>query len=89
MKNSVLKMMVLPVAAFALASAGAVSSQSKSGTGLAAINGYVHQSSPTACNVRSVDCNPNSGQICTSVENLQVYRYDDLGTACDQFLYKN
>lgn len=84
-------MMGLPVAVFILASAGAVTSQSKSGSAVTAINGYVHQSSETACNVRTVDCNPNSGSICMSADtpSLQVYRYDDLGTACNEFLYKN
>ena len=66
MKTNFLKALVLPIAAFALASAGAVatdrSSVSKADDVL--ITGYIHQTTPTSCDAVTVDCNPDSGQPC-------------------------
>jgi hypothetical protein len=67
MKTTVLKMFVLPLAAFALASAGAVSTNTagKSKTD-ALITAYIHDPAVNSCKEVQVDCSPNSGPTCLS-----------------------
>jgi len=67
MKTNFFKALGLPIAAFVLASAGAVSTDkstvSKADDVL--IDGYIHQTSESSCELRSVDCNLVSGAPCT------------------------
>ncbi|RYJ44283.1 hypothetical protein NU09_0893 [Flavobacterium beibuense] len=59
--------MVLPVAAFALASAGAVSTSDStvSKTAKPLITAYIHDPLESSCKAVSVNCNTISGPTCT------------------------
>jgi len=92
MKTNFFKALVLPIAAFALASAGAVttdrSSVSKADDVL--ITGYIHQTSPTSCDAVEVNCNPDGGQPCM-FNSSNVWRKANPSAAqpCALPLYKN
>jgi hypothetical protein len=91
MKSSILRMLALPVAAFALASAGALSTSSTSSSSVKPpIIGYVHATSSSSCDSRNVNCSSNPGATCMSADAtpLPVWKYNALGTACDQQLFK-
>lgn len=92
MKATFIKALVLPIAAFVLASAGAVatdrSSVSKADDVL--ITGYIHQTTPTSCDAVQVDCNPDSGQPCM-FNSSSVWRKANPNVAqpCALPLYRN
>ena len=67
MKTTILKMFVLPVAAFALASAGAVSTNNagKSKADVL-ITAYIHDPAINSCKPVQVDCSVGSGPTCLS-----------------------
>lgn len=90
--KTVIKVM-LPVVAFALASAGAVSTN-KAKVDEAKkpllLNGFIQNPSPTNCLEVSVDCTPvNTGQTCMSSEAIprQVWK-KNAANACNLNLYK-
>jgi len=67
MKTAILKMFVLPVAAFALASAGAVSTNTAGDSKTAAlITAYIHDPAINSCKPVQVDCSPGGGPTCLS-----------------------
>jgi hypothetical protein len=67
MKSTILKAFALPLAAFALASAGAASTADaeKSKTS-AVIQAYIHNPAEDDCEPVTVNCEPGNGQLCTS-----------------------
>jgi hypothetical protein len=67
MKTNILRALVLPVAAFALASAGAVSTNTAkvSKTNLS-IQAYIHNPSVDDCEEVTVECSPGNGPACLS-----------------------
>jgi hypothetical protein len=78
--------LILPVAAFMLASAGAVSTESATESkDSAAIMGYVHTSS-NPCFQLSVNCQTvNNGQVCKAlIPEQNVYRTNQ----CTDLLWK-
>jgi hypothetical protein len=67
MKTTILKMFVLPVAAFALASAGAVSTNTAAESKAdALITAYIHNPAVNSCKEVQVDCSPGAGPTCLS-----------------------
>jgi hypothetical protein len=68
MKTSVLKMLMLPVAAFPLASAGAVTTtEARETTAKAPImTGYIHNPTLSDCDPVQVDCTISGGHVCQS-----------------------
>lgn len=67
MKSTILKAFALPVAAFALASAGAVSTTdagiSKTAT---LVPAYIYNDITEECEDADVQCEPGTGQLCLS-----------------------
>ncbi|SEP06328.1 DUF6520 family protein [Flavobacterium sp. fv08] len=92
MKATFIKALVLPIAAFVLASAGAVatdkSSVSKADDVL--ITGYIHQTTPTSCDAQQVDCDVSGSAPCMFGSNT-VWRKANPSAAqpCALPLYKN
>lgn len=67
---------MLPVVAFALASAGAVSTNvaKDNVTSKAPITGFIQQGSVNSCEARTVDCSTfNTGLACMSSDGKQVW----------------
>lgn len=92
--KTIVKTLVLPIAAFALASAGAVSTnvskESKADTVL--IPGYIHDPLATSCKEVQVDCNPDSGPTCmynNGVSSFQVFRKPSASGPCNLKLFRN
>lgn len=87
MKTTILKMFALPVAAFALASAGAVStnesSKSKTDT---LITAYIHNPSVNDCAPVNVECSTGNGPACLS-SGLTAYGKNNAG--CFVQLHRN
>lgn len=83
MKMKFIKLFMLPIAAFTLASAAAVSTdqpiESKTTTSMF---GYIHNPSELDCVEVSVDCEPGVGQACTAPGGWTAYGLN--GTICDQ-----
>lgn len=80
---------MLPMVAFALASAGAVSTnvEKTNVSGNRVITGYVQNSSVTDCSARSVDCSTvNTGFACMS-SGQQVWLKNNL-SQCIVDLYR-
>ncbi len=84
---------ILPVLAFTLASAAAVSTNEakvKEAKKSVAIFGFIQNPSPSNCLEVSVDCTPvNTGQTCMSSEAIprQVWK-KNASNACSVNLYK-
>lgn len=92
--KTIVKTLVLPIAAFVLASAGAVSTnvskESKADTVL--ITGYIHDPLPNSCKEVQVDCNVTSGPTCmynNGVSNFQVFRKPSAAAPCNLQLFRN
>jgi hypothetical protein len=89
--NTIVKM-ILPVAVFALASAGAVSTQPAKGeASKALITGYIQfNNNPQDCRPVQVDCTTfNTGQLCMDPSDTnQVYQKDEGLLECTVPLYK-
>jgi uncharacterized membrane protein len=67
MKTTILRAFVLPVAAFALASAGAVSTNtSDESKADVLIPAYIHDPAINSCKEVQVDCSPGAGPTCLS-----------------------
>lgn len=67
MKTNILRALVLPVAAFALASAGAVSTNTaKESKANLSIQAYIHNPSVDDCDPVTVECTPGNGPTCLS-----------------------
>ncbi len=83
--------MIMPVAAFILAGAGAVQSHAARGTadGKASMTGYVHNPTSSNCLEVQVNCQiPNTGILCKAfTPEKQVYRLNDLGK-CETPLWR-
>jgi hypothetical protein len=91
MKTSILKAFVLPVAAFALASAGAVStSTAKESKADVAVRAYIHNPAmPDGCEeVFDTNCDPGTGPTCLSGANITAYG-KDLDGSCNVQLHRN
>ncbi|PKB18055.1 DUF6520 family protein [Flavobacterium sp. 5] len=89
MKTNLLKMFVLPLAAFALASAGAVSTNvsSKSKTALPIV-AYIHNPSVNDCDEVEVECSPGTGAACLS-SGFTAYAKNAQGKCVAQLHYNN
>jgi hypothetical protein len=85
MKTTILRAFVLPIAAFALASAGAVSTNdsevSKADVFLTA---YIHNPAIDDCKPVSVNCAPGEGPSCLSGT---FNAYGGSRTSCNQVLH--
>jgi hypothetical protein len=93
MKTSFVKMLVLPIAAFALASAGAVTTNASriDAAKKPPITAFAHSALPNSCEPQNVNCSTVvSANICMSSETSprQVWLKDGTG-ACVVPLYKN
>jgi hypothetical protein len=67
MKTIILRAFVLPVAAFALASAGAVSTNTaKESKADVLITAYIHNPAEDDCQEVQVNCSPGAGPACLS-----------------------
>ena len=67
MKTIILRAFVLPVAAFALASAGAVSTNTaKVSKADVLITAYIHNPAEENCEAVQVNCSPGAGPACVS-----------------------
>lgn len=88
MKTSILRMFALPLAAFALASAGAVSTNesSKSKTSVS-VTPYIHTPADDSCLAVDVNCSPGGGQAC-EYSGFTAYGKPTAG-ACNQTLHRN
>lgn len=67
MKSTILKAFALPLAAFALASAGAVSTtNSVDGRTAVLMQGYIHNPAEDDCDPVQVECAISGGALCES-----------------------
>ncbi|CAA9197729.1 DUF6520 family protein [Flavobacterium sp. NPDC079362] len=90
----IVKTLVLPIAAFVLASAGAISTnaskESKADTLL--IEGYIHDPLATSCEEVNVDCKATPGPVCMyndGASSFQVFRKATDNSPCNLQLYRN
>ncbi|RUT71535.1 hypothetical protein D0817_06570 [Flavobacterium cupreum] len=91
--RTIVKALVLPIAAFALASAGAVSTNvsKESKTDTVLISGYIHNPQPNSCQEVQVDCTPTNGATCmynNGSSNFQVYRKASAAAPCNLQLFR-
>lgn len=88
MKTNILRAFVLPVAAFALASAGAVSTNtSEVSKADVLIPAFIHNPTVNDClKVPDVDCAPGFGPACLSGG---VTAYGGSQSSCNQVLHRN
>jgi len=88
MKTDFLKLMVLPMVAFSLASAAAVTTctAKESQTATAIINGYIHSPLPSSCKLVNVDCDVTGNAFCMSGSS-QVFDKDS-ETTCSTPLFR-
>lgn len=88
MKTIILRAFVLPIAAFALASAGAVSTNtSEVSKADVLIPAFIHNPAANDCQpVPNVDCAPGSGPACLSGG---FTAYGGTKTSCNQQLHRN
>lgn len=88
MKSSIVQM-ILPMAAFVLASAGAVttSAHSKSGSELVLVDGFIHTPGPCT---PAAKCNDSGSQACMVDYEIgpQIFGKAQGETACLQTLYR-
>jgi hypothetical protein len=82
MKTDFLKLMVLPMVAFSLASAAAVNTNKAT----AIINGYIHSPLPSSCKLINVDCDVTGNAFCMS-DSSQVFDKDS-ETTCSTPLFR-
>lgn len=89
MKTTILRMFALPLAAFALASAGAIGTNesSKSKTALPIV-AYIHNPSVNDCEEVEVDCSPGAGPACLS-SGFTAYAKNSQGKCTSQLHYNN
>ena len=89
MKTNFVKMMLLPVAAFILASAAAVTTSDAkvSKTVKPIITGYIHSPLPSSCQPVNVNCDVSGTAFCMSGAS-QVFDLDS-ETTCANPLYKD
>ncbi|SHL43297.1 DUF6520 family protein [Flavobacterium chilense] len=92
--RTIVKALVLPIAAFALASAGAVSTNvsKESKTDTVLISGYIHTPQPNSCKEVQVDCNPSGSATCmynNGSSSFQVYRKASDTAPCNLQLFRN
>lgn len=90
--KTILKAMVLPVAAFALASAGAISTSEStiSKTAKPPITAYIHDPLEESCKAVNVNCNTVQGPTCTytlSGNTWTAFRRISAQTPCTLPLY--
>jgi hypothetical protein len=89
MKSTFLKMFALPLAAFALASAGAISTNESSKSKTASpMTAYIHNPAVNSCQDVTVDCDPGSGPTCLSLSSFEAFSKDDEGNCVIQ-LHRN
>lgn len=87
MKSIILKALVLPVAAFALASAGAVSTNTaKESKADVLIQAYIHNPTVNDCSPVQVNCSPGAGPACLS-SGFTAYGKNSVD--CNQQLHRN
>lgn len=88
MKTTILRAFVLPIAAFALASAGAVSTNtSEVSKADVLIPAFIHNPTVNDClKVPDVDCSVGGGLTCLSGT---VTAYGGSQTSCNQQLHRN
>lgn len=88
MKTTILRAFMLPIAAFALASAGAVSTNtSEVSKADVLIPAFIHNPSVNDCQeVPDVNCSPGSGPACLSGGYTA---YGGSKTSCNQQLHRN
>ena len=88
MKTTIIRAVVRPIAAFALASAGAVSTNtSEVSKADALIPAFIHNPSVNDCQeVPDVNCAPGNGPACLSGGNIA---YGGSKTSCNQQLHRN
>ncbi|WP_264564388.1 DUF6520 family protein [Flavobacterium sp. N3904] len=88
MKTSILRAFVLPMAAFALASAGAVSTNTSNVSKAdVLIPAFIHSPTANDClKVPDVNCSPGAGPACLS---SGVTAYGGSQTSCNQQLHRN
>ncbi|WP_157813286.1 hypothetical protein [Flavobacterium sp. 5] len=73
-------MFALPLAAFALASAGTASTNESGKSKMASpITAYIHSPLESSCAKVTVECNPTSGQTCLSSSNFEAFGKDNEG----------
>lgn len=92
MKSIILKALVLPVAAFALASAGAISTntakESKANVAVA-VDAYIHNPTEENCEkVLDTDCSPGGGPTCLSGPGNIAFGMNAEGS-CNVQLHRN
>lgn len=88
MKSIILKALVLPVAAFALASAGAISTNTaKESKTDVFLQGYIHNPSIDDCDPVQVNCSTSPGPACLS-SGFTAYTKNAAGKCVNQ-LYRN
>lgn len=87
MKTDFVKMIVLPVVAFSLASAAAVTTSTAkvSQTAKPIINGYIHSPLPSSCKLVTVDCDVTGNAFCMSGTS-QVFDKDSETTCSTPLL---
>lgn len=89
MKTNILRALVLPVAAFALASAGAVSTNTaKESKVNLAVDAYIHNPSEDDCEKVDVDCNLGGGPACLS-GSFTAYGKASETSPCVEQLHRN
>ncbi|MBP4142057.1 hypothetical protein J3S90_09600 [Flavobacterium sp. P4023] len=88
MKTNVVKIMMLPIAAFMLASAAAVTTNdvNESKADVVTMTGYIHAPLPSSCQSVEVECDENGSVLCT-IGASQVFDLDT-GTTCAKPLYR-
>ncbi|MFN3753724.1 DUF6520 family protein [Flavobacterium sp.] len=85
MKIRIFKLFMLPIAAFTLASAAAVSTnQPKEGKAATSMIAYIHNPNEFNCLPVEVECEEGIGTPCTAPGGWTAYGLN--GTVCDQTL---
>lgn len=85
MKMRIFKLFMLPIAAFTLASAAAVSTEKSEGAKAASsMIAYIHNPSEFNCEEVTVQCEVGGGDPCTVPGGWTAYGLN--GTVCDQTL---
>jgi hypothetical protein len=89
MKSIILKALVLPVAAFALASAGAISTNTaKESKADVYYLGYIHNPTKDDCEDVDVNCSPGGGPACLSTSGFTAFDMNAAGKCINQ-LHRN
>lgn len=90
MKSNIFKAFVMPVVAFALASAGAVSTSSaKQSKASVTVDAYIHNPTEENCEkVLDTDCSPGAGLTCLSGPGNIAFGMNAEGS-CNVQLHRN